>query len=214
MKTFLYICALLLAFCGGILCTSCRTSKPDRAAGTDLTGPYAPVVVRPDSLPKHLARTPDSVTVQPHRSLLDKVLCRTPSTSSIKSGQLHKVGKKSTVNYYYGPATVNTTTVGKKATAATAEGATATSIEKPKAPTTTGPGDATDQRGAQASANIKGDNNAPKLTNTAPEAPGPLAVLADNLTGPLGYVLAAAAVGGIIFFLIRRRARKAAENIV
>lgn len=31
MKAFLYICALLLAFCGGILCTSCESQQTKQA---------------------------------------------------------------------------------------------------------------------------------------------------------------------------------------
>jgi hypothetical protein len=79
------------------------------------------------------SRRLDSVVVAPHRSVLDKLLGRTPASKAASSLPV-KVGKKSTVSIYYGPATVSTTTVGKKATAATAEGAVAIATEKKAGP--------------------------------------------------------------------------------
>jgi len=109
---------------------SCRPSRPapernvSRAEGTPFTPHPAAEAVR-GSL--------DSATVTPHRSLLDKVLRREPKPYTVKSTDL-KVGKKSTVNIYHGPATVTTTTVAKKATAATGEGAVAVAAEKKAGP--------------------------------------------------------------------------------
>jgi len=50
------------------------------------------------------------------------------------------VGKKSTVSIYYGPATVTTASVGKKAQAAAGPAAVLTSIEKPRAAVAAAPG--------------------------------------------------------------------------
>lgn len=146
MKVFLYTCALLLAFCGGILCTSCRTANaPNRAAGTDLTGPYVPVVVRPDSSADKLIKVDEQVD-KPARRLFG-LLPPKDSRSATKVQEHYKSAggagaprkcKGCTIVYSGGPATVTTTTVGKKATAATAEGATATSIGKAKGPTAIG----------------------------------------------------------------------------
>lgn len=83
------------------------------------------------------SRRLDSIVVAPHRSLLDKVFGRKPKPY-VADNHVGNIGKKSTVSIYYGPATVSTTTVGKKATAATAEGATATAIGKAKGPTAIG----------------------------------------------------------------------------
>jgi hypothetical protein len=92
----------------------------------------------PVAEPVHASTTrPDSAVVTPRRTVLDKVLGREPKPYTVKSTALN-VGKKSTVAVYYGPATVTTTTVGKKATAATAEGAIATTVGKVKAPTAIG----------------------------------------------------------------------------
>jgi hypothetical protein len=194
MKPALFLCALLLAL-GGIF--SCRTAQPiperdvSRAEGT-------PYVARPDSSSGKLVKDDKLVdehsTSAPKKGLISRIFsAKSPESASTSAP---RKCKGCTIVYSTGPATV--TTIGKKATAATGDGATATSIEKAKAPVATGTGDATDQTGAQASANIKGDNNTPKLTNTAPEAPGPLAVLVDNLTGPPGYVLA----GGMVCLLL------------
>jgi hypothetical protein len=117
MKRLLYHLPLLL------LC-ACASHRP-KPAPTVASEPVAPSVVRPDS-----------TVVTPHRTLLDKVLNR-PAVSDIHVGNMPaKIGKKATVNVYYGPATIST--VGKKATAATAAGATATAIGKAKGPTAIG----------------------------------------------------------------------------
>jgi len=190
MKTIRVLATCTLIILAWSWLAGCRSANvPDRAAGTDLTGPYVPVVVRPDTT----ARL-DSMVVTPHRSLVDKVLGRQPKSEILSTPA--RIGKKSTVAIYYGPATVTTTTVGKKATAATGAGATATTIEKAKAPVTTGTGDATDQRGTGAASTIKGNNNAPVLTNAPVEAPDWKAQLAAGFATPVGKVLAVLLLAG------------------
>jgi len=58
--------------------------------------------------------------------------------------------------------------------------------------------------------NVQGDGNdvSAKQANPTAEAPGPLAVIADNLSGPLGAVLGLAAAAGIVVILLRRKAAK------
>jgi hypothetical protein len=97
----------------------------------------------------------------------------------------------------YGDATV----AGKKAQVAT-EGADLTNIEKAKAPVATDGATSKDQRGAGVASDITGDNNAPQLTNTAPQAPGIGATIAAKLTGPVGIVLGVAAAGGLVYLLL------------
>lgn len=108
-----------------------------------------------------------------------------------------------------------TSTTGKKATAATGAGAVATVIEKAKAPVGTGTGDVTDQAGASAASTIKGDNNAPVLTNTQQEAADWKAQLASGFATPVGKVAAVAVAGLLgyglyyVWFLIPRRKKRA-----
>jgi hypothetical protein len=97
---------------------------------------------------------------------------------------------------------------GKKATVL-AEGAT--NIGKAKAPVATGEARATDQSGTGAASTIEGNGNAPVLTNTAPPKRSWQEALADNLTGPLGWVVGLVALAGVgygiyyFWFLIPRR---------
>lgn len=111
--------------------------------------------------------------------------------------------KGCTIVYSAGPATVTTTTVAKKATAATGAGATATTIEKAKAPVTTGTGDATDQSGTGVASTIKGNNNAPVLTNAPVEAPDWKAQLAAGFATPVGKVLAVLLLAGAGYSVYR-----------
>lgn len=106
---------------------------------------------------------------------------------------------KGTYNYYAPGSTV--TTVGKKATAATAEGATA--IGKAKGQTVTGDSSTTNAvTGGGALATVNGNGNQLEQKPTTKEAEG----WAAKLTGPLGYVLAAAVVAGLIALYLRRKA--------
>lgn len=179
-----------------LLLAACHTSRP-----------------APETTPiSEAAGKVDSVVVTPHRSLVDKLTGRTPKPYTVKSTDL-KVGKKSTVNVYYDPATVTTTTVGKKATAATAEGATATVIGKKAGPSVVASDSSTLNaiEGGGNLAAVNGDDNEVGQKKADTAAPGVAATIADNLTSPLGYVLAIVAVCavgyGIYYFwwLIPRR---------
>jgi hypothetical protein len=112
----------------------------------------------------------------------------------------------------------NTTLAGKKAQVAAGDGATASIVEKKAGPAVVASDSSTLNAltGGGNLAAVQGDGNTTGQTkqDTTTEAPGVSATIAKYLTGPLGYVLAAAAVGGIVFLLIRRRAKQAAENLV
>jgi hypothetical protein len=155
----------------------------------------------------------DSIIVEPHRTLLDKLLGRKPAPYTVKSAPL-TVGKKSTVNNYYGPATVTTTTVGKKATAATAEGAVATVIKKKAGPAIVA-SDSSTQNAILGGGNIQatnGNNNTPQLTVPVQQAADWRATLAK----PTGYVLAGLGtvllVGGCIYLIAVYKRRNLLHN--
>lgn len=187
MRT-LYAAALLLL----ASCARPNTPPPPKAEPVGIT-PTAPV---PDA---------GNVVVQPPRTLLDKLTGRTPPPVVYPAGTPVVVkGKKNTltINNVTGGQTNHTNTAGKNATAGTGAtgggksdgpvtgtGATATNIEKAKAPVATGAGDATDLSGTGAASNIKGDNNAPVLTNAPVEAPDWKAQLASGFATPVGKVL-------------------------
>lgn len=101
-----------------------------------------------------LSRRLDSVVVEPHRTLLGKLLGRKPARY-ISGADVGNIGKKSAVSIYYGSATVTNTSAAKKSQVAAGPDAVLTNIEKPKAPTATGSGAAQDftkqgQRGGAA----------------------------------------------------------------
>lgn len=201
MKQALIFLALLLAFCGGILCSSCRSSQPapardlSRAEGTPLGHPVAEAT----------RGGLDSVVVTPHRSLLDKVLRREPQADTYVGQSTIKAGKKSTINAYYAPATVTSTTTGKKGQSTTGDGATSTKVEKPNGPTATGAGDAVDntkagQRGGAAA-------TAPGATATATtiKPPTPWLKYGLWLAGFGGaYWLLFGGGGALLLALVRR----------
>ena len=187
MKYFLYLAALLLGLSGCILAVSCSTSRPS-ADTSPLTTPLTIGGLIPrDSTGKRV----DSIVVEPHRSLVDKVLGREPTSkkvliSSKSTPEISRlsVGKKATVQVFYAPATVTNaakkaTILGdgavlaeKKATAAKADsGATVQVSASQKGPATTAGRDA---------------------AVSLPATPSWL----DNLTGPLGYV-----VGAVVLLL-------------
>jgi hypothetical protein len=163
----------------------------------------------PQSEPIGAARPPvadtSNVIVQNSRTLLDKVLGRKPPVAVYPAGTPVKAGKKSniTINNVTGGQTNTTNTAGKNATAGTGAtgggkasapvagtGGTATSIEKAKAPVSTGTGDATDQSGTGAASTIKGNNNSPVLTNAPVGASGWQAELAKGFATPMGKGIA------------------------
>jgi hypothetical protein len=182
-KAFLYACALLLALSGSLLATSCRaTREPATVAptATDATAGDAPA-------------QPPGVVVVPHRSLVDKVIGRPAAPAYAATVLPRRIGKKATITIYNAPATI--TNAGKKATVAT----DATVIGKAKAPVATGAGDVTDQAGASAASAIKGNGNAPVVTATQAGKKSIGQALVDDLTGPLGWVIGALALGAAAY---------------
>jgi hypothetical protein len=136
MKYLALACALLLGSCAG------RKPAPP-AQKSEPIGAAAPATdkefVRINSgNPAENGPSRPGVVVQPSRTILDKLMGRTPKPQYYPAGTPVTTGKKATVTIYNAPATVTTTTVGKKATAATGEGATATAIDKAKGPTAIG----------------------------------------------------------------------------
>jgi hypothetical protein len=112
----------------------------------------------------------------------------------------------------------NQTVAGKKAQAAAGDGATASVVGKKAGPAQVASDSSTQNAllGGGNLANVHGDGNTLPQTkqDTTNEAPGVGATIAKALTGPLGYVLGAAAACGLVFLLIRRRTKNAAENLV
>jgi hypothetical protein len=116
---------------GGISYWQPAPAPADSSAHTK--PPYAvqlPPIAAPDSLP--------FIEVSRKPTFLDKLFGHTPKTTIYPGLLPVKAGKKSTVNIFHGPATVNTTTASKHATVAAGGGATATSIGKAKGPTAVG----------------------------------------------------------------------------
>jgi hypothetical protein len=155
----------------------------------------------------------DSIVVEPHRTLLDKLLGRKPEPYTL--GVAPKcIGKKSTVNIYNAPATVTTTTLGKKSTGAVGAGAVATVIEKKAGPAQVASDSSTQNAllGGGNLANVPGDGNTLPQTATTQEAADWRATLAK----PAGYVLAGLVtvliVGGVIFLILAYKRRNLLDN--
>jgi hypothetical protein len=127
------------------------------------------------------------------------------------AGMPTRIGKKATLNVYYGTTTI--TNAGKKSTVAAGAGAVATVIEKKAGPAVVASDSSTLNAvaGGGNLAAVQGDGNTTSQTkqDTTKEAPGPLAVIADNATAWLPWVLGGGAVVGIVIFLIRRKATNA-----
>jgi hypothetical protein len=174
MKYFLLAASLALASCATQRTLTPARPPADATSGGRDEGPaYTPAM---------LTQRPDSVIVQRALSFIDKVLGRTPEPFK-GAVTPARIGKKSTVSIYYGPATVTTTTVGKKATAATAEGAVATTVGKVKAPTAIGD-----------SATATDNTKAGQRGGAAATAPGAIATATTEKTGWPWWVWPAAAV--------------------
>jgi hypothetical protein len=107
----------------------------------------------------------------------------------------------------------NTTLAGKKAQVAAGDGASATVTGKKSGPAIINTDSSTLNAvaGGGNLAAVQGDGNTTSLTkqDTTKEAPGPLAVFADNATAWLPWVAGGCAVGGIVWFLIRRKTANA-----
>lgn len=198
MKYLALACALLLG--------SCARHKPSPAPHSEPIGVILPpgdtefTRINSDN-PAENGPSRPGVVVQPPRTMLDKLTGRTPPPVYYPPGAPFIAGKRSTItvnnNHVAGNQSNSSSTTGKKGTSATGEGATATVVEKAKAPVTTGTGDATDQSGTGVGSTIKGNNNAPVLTNTQPEALDWKAQLAAGFATPVGKVLALVVLLGV-----------------
>lgn len=200
MKYLALACALLLG--------SCARHKPSPAPHSEPIGVILPpgdtefTRINSDN-PAENGPSRPGVVVQPPRTILDKLTGRTPPPVYYPPGTPVVVkGKKNTLTVNHVAGDQSNNTAGKNAVAGTGAtggksegpvagaGGTTTSIEKAKAPVTTGTGDATDQAGAGVASTIKGNNNAPVLTNTQPQAPDWKASLASAIASPVGKVAA------------------------
>lgn len=199
MKYAFILCLLLAS------CSTHRKLAP--------TSPPQSEPIGADAMPRNDTRAaiPDTsnIVVQNPRTLLDKVLGRKPPVAVYPPGTPVRAGKKSTItiNNVTGGQTNTSNTAGKNATAGTGAtgggkadapvagaGGAANNTSKARAPVSNGTGDATDQSGTGAASNIKGDNNAPVLTNAPVEAPDWKAQLAAGFATPVGKAL------GIVVF--------------
>lgn len=122
---------------------------------------------------------------------------------------------KGTINYYAPGSTVTTSTIGKKATAAVGDGATSTTTGKKSGPAVIA-SDSVDQAVAgsntqQVTTRGNGNQVDAKKQDTTQEAPGPLAVLADNATSWIPYVAGGAAL--LLGFWLWRK-KKQASNLI
>lgn len=181
--------------------------QPDSASLAD-TAPHTPkwaVAVPPVKV--------DSIVVEPHRTLLDKLLGRKPERY-VSDSHVGNIGKKSTVNIYHGPATVTTTTLGKKSTGAVGAGAVASVIEKKAGPAQVASDSSTQNAllGGGNLANVPGDGSTLPQTATTQEA----ADWRATLTKPAGYLLAGLGtvliVGGAIFLIVAYKRRNLLGN--
>jgi hypothetical protein len=210
MKYTLCYCALALTLAG----LSCTTSRPpaavspgaeSRTAATDTAGD-APAL-------------PAGVVVQPPQSAISKLLgWPKPAPTYYPLGTPVVAGKKSTVtiNQVAGNQSNTNATIGKKATAATGEGAVATVIEKKAGPAVVNSDSSTLNAvtGGGNLAAVQGDGNTTSQTKADVEPPSVAATIAQELTGPLGIMLAVGAGVGLIYLLVLWRKKKAVETFV
>jgi hypothetical protein len=146
---------------------------------------------------------------------------KTAPLSDIDVGQsMPRKCKHCTFNQVGGNQTNSTT--AKKATSATGEQAraTATTTGKHSGPVVAG-SDSTsqvNQAGATNAVAHHGNGDSVRQDNSAPQAPKAGAVVADNLSRPLGYVVAGVAtivvVGSVVAVVIARRKRAAAKALL
>lgn len=108
---------LLYILCTWVIllaCFGCRTARPVATDPPETAYPSADTTRTPLG---HTILTPaDSVQVQPHRTLVDKVLHRPAAPKTYQAATI-RTGKKATIAIYYAPAVI--TTAAKNATIAT-----------------------------------------------------------------------------------------------
>jgi hypothetical protein len=202
---------LLLAV--GLALASCTTTKPKPPLQAEPIGLDTP--------PAGLGTTPPQMVVARPASMFDKLLGRTPKpwvvqpitahrAPDIGNGPVPSKCKGCTFNMVTG----NQTNAEKKAQVL-GDGASVKGDTKAKGNAAVSQDSSTQNAltGAGNQSNTKGNNNATTQTkqDTSKEALGPLAVLANNATSWLPWVLGAVAVCGVCYgiyyfwFLIPRR---------
>jgi hypothetical protein len=198
MKNTLLLAVLLLS--------GCATTRPQ--PDTRLTAEIIPPVICLDTPAVQLRL--DSVRVLTPRTWLERAAAKVGLTTRRPTTV---IGKKSTINNYYAPATV--TTAGKKATVAVGAGAVASVIEKKAGPAQV----ATDSSLLNAVSGggnlqaVHGNDNRLEATkqDTTEEAPGIGATVAAKLFGPLGIVVAA---GVVVIGVVLWRKKKQAQSLI
>lgn len=180
----------------GPLLYGCRTARP------------APVAAAAGAATAQAGTLPrlDSVVVQPPRSLLDKALDRQNVASSLKNvasdrlsgGKLRSKCKGCTFNIVAGDQTNSQT--AKKGQSATGPAAALTNVEHARAPVTTGPGNATDQRKATQAAASSGSGPIGQTMPAPPPKRGFLAGLGAAVGAYVVPVLVVAALGADVWF--------------
>jgi hypothetical protein len=203
----------------GLVLASCASQRPPTSARPSAEATSGGHDEGPAYTPDMLTQRVDSIVIEPERTLLDKLLGRTPTTSSIKSDELPKLapsiqaGKKSTVSVYYGSTVTN---AGKKAQVAAGAGAVASVIEKKAGPAVVA-SDSSTQNAVLGGGNIQatnGNNNTPNLSVPVQQAADWRAELAKPTGKLIAGALVVLVVGGGVYGFILWRKKKAATNLV
>ncbi|GAB2865859.1 hypothetical protein [Hymenobacter ruber] len=197
---------LLLAFLLAGHITGCASSKvgtTDDRYNAELQAP----AVKLDSTA--IPRLPSAVSTPPstEKSGLLRRLFPAKSTAAVSSTGYKKC-KGCTINYVQG--NQSNSVVGKKSTAAVGDGATSTVTGKKSGPAVIA-SDSVDQNTAgpnsqQTTTTGNGNQVDAKKQDTTKEAPGVLATIADNLTGPLGWILGGVVVLVLISWYVEKKA--------
>lgn len=143
----------------------------------------------------------DSIVVERTPTFLDKVLHRTPKPYTVAVTPA-RIGKKSTVNVYLGPATV--TTAGKKAQVAAGAGATASVIGKKAGPAQVASDSSTQNAllGGGNLAAVQGDGNRLEQKDEKPPEKSLLQSIWDDFKPALLIVAGVLGLGAIAFTFI------------
>ncbi|MVN78910.1 hypothetical protein GO988_21485 [Hymenobacter sp. HMF4947] len=215
MRRYLLAAAVLLSTAA---CTSSRELIQKRAyhdpKPVELTKQHAePAALLPAGDTSKLAHLPWEH--KPSTSLFHRLFSsKQPVPTSQAAGNWPVPGKCKGCVFNVVAGNQTNSAVGKKGSGAVGEGAAVTTTTTGK---NSGPAvinsDSSTQNAIGQGGNISatnGNNNATEQTkqDTTKEAPGPLAVIADNATAWLPWVAGGAAVAFLVFFLIRRKAAK------
>lgn len=194
----------LVAFLSCIACSR-QISPPKVSIPVEAipTGPPAALLDSVNGLPTEAAKPefkPASKTPLAGRILGLFSQKKTGEVVHTSSNALPKKLKNVTItiNEVKGDQHNEHTEVAKKGQAATGE-ARLEAQTKTKGPAATGASTAKDLSNAGIASDITGDNNRPKLTNTAPPKLSGWDILIDNITGPTGQLIAVLFVAALVF---------------